>query len=114
MPKSKGILINDKFTASTVFVDHATDFVYTNFQIDQSIDSTIAAKEAFERNMAQVGVTVKKYHADNGIFALKGFVSHVEASNQSIEYCGVWAHFQNAIKISTGNGQIMLLHAMYR
>ena len=89
MPQSKGILTKDKFTAGTVFVDHSSDHVYTHFQLDQTTDSAIAAKEAFERNMAQVGVTVKRYHTDNGIFASKGFVSHVKASNQHIEYCGV-------------------------
>ena len=119
IPQSKGILTTDKFTAGTVFVDHASDYVYTHYQIDQTTDSAIAAKEAFERNMAQVGVTVKRYHADNGIFASKGFVRHVESSNQHVEYCGVGAHFQNgiaenAIKINTGNGRAMLLHAMYR
>ena len=60
IPQSRGTLMNDKFTAGTVFVDHASDFVYTHFQTDQSIDAAIAVKEAFERNMAQVGVTVKR------------------------------------------------------
>ena len=119
IPQSKGIVTNDNFSAGTVFVDYASDYVYTHFQVDQSTESAIAAKEAFERNMAQVGVTVKRYHADNGIFASRGFVSHVEQSNPHIEYCGVGAYFQNgiaenAIKIGTGNARTMLLHAMYR
>ena len=110
-------LFGDRWTS--LFVNHASDYVYTHVQVDQSTDSAIAAKEAFERNMAQVGVTVKRYHADNGIFASRGFVSHVEQSNQHIEYCGVGAHFQNgiaenAIKIGTSNARTMLLHAMYR
>ena len=69
--------------------------------------------------MAKMGATMKRYHADNGIFASKGFVEHVEASNQHIDYCGVGTHFQNGIaengiKISTDNARTMLLHAMYR
>ena len=119
IPQSKKIMMHDKFTAGTAFVGHASDYVYTHFQIDQSTDASITAKEAFERNMAQVSVTVKRYHADNGIFASKGFVLHIEASNQHIDDCGVGAHFQigiakNPIKINTGNGCTMHIHAMYR
>ena len=79
MPQSKRILTNDKFTAGTVFVDHVSDFFVYIFQIDPSIDSAIAAKEGIERNMTQFGVTIKRYHIDNVVFASKGFVSHVEA-----------------------------------
>ena len=119
IPQVTGFLTNEKFQAGTVFVDHASDFVFTHFQVDQTTDSAIEAKEAFERRMAQMGVVVRNYHADNGIFASRGFVNHVHNSNQHIEYCGVSAHFQNgiaenAIKINTGNARSMLLHAMYR
>ena len=62
---------------------------------------------------------MKNCNTDNDIFVSRGFVEHVENSNQHIEYCGVGAHFQNgiaenAIKINTGNARAMLLHAMYR
>ena len=119
IPQVTGTLTNDKFQAGTVFVDHASDFVYTHFQVDQTTDSAIEAKEAFERRMAHMGIAIKNYHADTGIFASRGFVEHIDKSNQHIEYCVVSAHFQNgiaenAIKINTVNARSMLLHAMYR
>lgn len=67
IPQVTGTLTNNKFQARTVLVDHASDFVYTHFQVDQTIDSAIEAKEAFERRMAQMGVVVRNYHADNGM-----------------------------------------------
>ena len=119
IPQVTGTLTNTKFQAGTVFVDHASDFVYTHFQVDQTTDSAIEVKEAYERQMAQMNVVIKNYHADNGIFASRGFADHIHQSNQHIDYCGVSAHFQNgiaenAIKINTGNARSMLLHAMYR
>lgn len=119
IPQPRGKLTNVKFSAGTVFIDHASDYVHTHFQVDQSTDAAIAAQEAFERTMVRMGVTVKRYHACNRIFTSKGFVEHVESNNQYIDYCGVGAHFQNGIaengiKINTGNAHTMLLHAMHR
>lgn len=119
IPQSTGKLMRDKFSAGTVFVDHATDFGYVHLQIDQTTDSAIEAKEAYERKMAEYDVKVQSYHADNGIFRSKGFQEHIQQSNQKITFCGVGAHFQNGIaenyiKQITGAGRTMLLHAMYR
>jgi hypothetical protein len=43
------------------------------------------------------GVTVKHYHADNGIFADNKFREEVRESKQTLSFCGVNAHFQNGI-----------------
>ena len=119
IPQSTGKLMRDKFSAGTVFVDHATDFSYVHLQIDQTTDSAIEAKEKYERKMAEYGVKVQSYHADNGIFRSKGFQEHIRQSNQKLTFCGVGAHFQNRIaenyiKQITGAGRTMLLHAIYR
>ena len=53
--------------------------------------STIKAKEAFERIMADSGVNVLHYHADNGLFYTKAFKQSVQA------FCGVNAHHQNGV-----------------
>jgi hypothetical protein len=62
-------------------------------------DETVEAKHAFEAFTRSQGVTIKHYHADNGIFADNAFIKDIiEARpNQPITYCGVNAHFQNGI-----------------
>ena len=47
--------------------------------------------------MAQSGRNVKHYHADNGIFADKGFIDAINTKYQKITFCGVGAHHQNGI-----------------
>ena len=61
------------------------------------IEQNINAKVSFEKLASTYGVTVKQYHADNGIFACKGFRDVITESNQKITFCGVGAHHQNGI-----------------
>jgi hypothetical protein len=53
------------------------------------------AKAEFERHALNMGVTVKKYHADNGRFIDNAWTEHIKLSNQSMSLCGVNAHHQN-------------------
>ena len=89
--------MNAKYTAGTVFAEHDSNMCHVHLQIDQTTESAIEAKEAFERTMARYGKTVLRYHADNGIFSPEGFTKHVQNSGQVINYCGVGAHFLNGI-----------------
>ena len=45
--------------------------------------------------MMGVKVVQHSYHCDNGRFADDAFKQSVAASNQTITYCGINAHFQN-------------------
>jgi hypothetical protein len=65
-------------------------------------------------------VTIRHYHADNGIFAAKEFISALEADGgQTISYCGVNAHHQNGhaekkIRDLQDLARTMILHAQQR
>ena len=77
---------------------------------------TVEAKIAFESYAREHGVNIQHYHADNGRFADKEFVSHVTRSGQSISYCGVNAHWQNGraekrIRDLQDRVRVQLLHA---
>ncbi len=77
------------------------------------------AKLAFEAEAKRHGVTIKHYHADNGLFRSKNSKSALEKAGQTISYAGVGAHHQNGIaKKSIGDLQctatILLLHAQQR
>ncbi len=55
------------------------------------------AKLAFEAEAKRHGVTIKHYHADNGLFRSKNFRAALEKAGQTISYAGVGAHHQNGI-----------------
>ena len=97
IPQMSGFLTSDSFWAATVFVDHATSYMYTHLQGGQTLIKSIEAKAAYEVMAATFGVIVKKFHTDNGFFAEEGFKSDVSYNNQTISYCRVGAHFQNGI-----------------
>ena len=59
---------------------------------------------------------MKRYHADNGRYADKGFVDSANECNQVITFCGVGAHHQNGvverrIRAITETSLTLLLHA---
>ena len=117
--QTTGKLTTSRYHVATVFVDHYSrlDFVY--LQESTSADETIEAKNAFERFAAQRGVTIRHYHADNGIFASNGFREAVRQSGQTISFCGVGAHHQNGIaerriQDLTQTARSQLAHASHR
>ena len=117
--QKKGSLTVKQFSKATVFVDHFSDLTYVHLQESLTGEETVEAKLAFERYARAHGVEVKHYHADNGRFADKAFMSAVEQANQTISFCGVGAHHQNGkaerrIRDLTDAARTMLLHAAHR
>ena len=117
IPQMSGFLTSQRLWGCTTFVDHVSDYVYVHLMRDMTLDETLLAKQAWEKVIAQAGRTVKHYHADNGRFADNGFIDSVNASNQTITFCGVGAHHQNGIvenknKILTQGARTLLLHGM--
>ena len=77
------------------------------------------AKKAFEANARHHGVTVRRYHADNGRFAEHKWVNHCKDNGQTISYCTAYAHFQNGkaekrIRDLQEEARKILLHAIAR
>ena len=64
---------------------------------DATGESTLEAKEAFERAAAERGVPIKGYHADNGRYAEHMFKDDCNDKMQRLTFCGVGAHHQNGI-----------------
>jgi hypothetical protein len=107
----------DKFTGGTIYVDHATSYIYLRHQVSLRAGETVIAKRAFEQDSATMGVKVKHYRADNVPFGSAEFVADLLANNQTITYSGTGAHHQNgiaerAIGTVTRWARTMLLHAV--
>jgi hypothetical protein len=105
--------------ASTVFVDHASDFSYVYHQTSMTSEETLKSKLAFEKFALSHGVHIKHYHADNGRFKDNLFIKSIEDKGQTISFCGVGAHHQNGIaEKRIGDLQrratALLLHAQRR
>ena len=78
-------------------MDHYSDLDYVHVQESTSATDTVEAKKRFEQFCNDRGVQVKHYHADNGIFASKGFRDEVQRCGQTLSFCGVGAHHQNGV-----------------
>ena len=115
----KGWLTKKRYRVATVFVDDFSGLSYVYLQKTTNADETLMAKKAFERFAGKVGVTVREYQADNGRFAEADFIEDAHNNQQTLKYCGVNAHFQNAvaerrIRLLQDQARTMLLHAKHR
>jgi hypothetical protein len=97
IPQVRGRLMKAKFYAATIFVDHYTDYTYVHLMKDTTGETTLEAKNAYERLLLSFGSKVLAYHADNGRFAEKLYVQDVKDKAQNITFCGVGSHHQNGI-----------------
>ena len=92
-----GALTNRRYKYATVYVDQASRLSYTYLQKTASAEETIKGKIAFELFARSQGVSIKGYHADNGIFRANAWMNHCHKYNQRLTYAGVNAHHQNGI-----------------
>ena len=63
-----GRLTTKQYKYATVFVDQCTRYTYLHLQMTQHVTETLEGKMEFERQAALIGVTIKHYHVDNGVF----------------------------------------------
>jgi hypothetical protein len=82
-------------------------------------DETLKGKIAFEAYAESRGVTIKAYHADNGIFRACKWLQACKDKRQRITFTGVHAHHTNGmaekhIRDLQDLARAMLLHASMR
>ena len=114
-----GFLTRQRYKYATVFVDQASRMGFVYLQKTCSAEETIEAKRAFERYAEHRGVTVRAYHADNGIFKAKKWVEECQLRKQDLTFAGVNAHHQNGIaerriRELQETTRAMLIHATKR
>ena len=93
----RGFLTKDRYNSATVFVDHFTRLSYIHLQKSTNAEETLTAKAAFEAWANTLGVKIRHYHADNGRFAERAWMSHCDSRGQTLSFAGVNAHHQNGI-----------------
>jgi hypothetical protein len=85
-------------------------------QVSLSAIETVAAKTTFEREALQVGVSIKNYQTDNGVYTAKEFLRELHENGQGIKHSGVGGHHhngaaENSIKKTTRRARYMMIHA---
>ncbi|KAG7373658.1 reverse transcriptase RNA-dependent DNA polymerase [Nitzschia inconspicua] len=105
----------DKYHGGTIFVDHATSFLFLVNQVSLRAGETIHSKVAFERFAHSCGHRLQSFRADNMPFDSAEFKADLVAKNQTISLSGVGAHHQNgvaerSIQTVTEWARAMLLH----
>jgi transposase InsO family protein len=85
------------YTCGTIYIDHASGFMYARCQKSISAEDTIRGKLLFEQEAADSGVRIRKYHSDNGVFSSKQFKDHCKVMKQKLTFSGAGAKFQNGV-----------------
>eukprot|EP00804_Cyclotella_cryptica_P024840 CCRYP_001779-RA/>CCRYP_001779-RA protein AED:0.06 eAED:0.06 QI:0/0/0/1/0/0/3/0/1231 len=107
------------FVGGTIWVDHASQWVFHSPQRSLNAADTIRGKLLLEQEAADVGVTIKAIHTDNGVFNSALFCGHCKDHNQGLRFSGVGAHHQNgvaenAIRTISNMAHANLIHASIR
>jgi hypothetical protein len=108
---------NEMFSGGCLFIDHASNFVYIEFQVHLSTPETLKAKENFELFCRDHGVIPQTYRSDNGrAFLSSEFTAHLSKFAQTSRFAGVGAHHTNgnaerAIRTIMSIARTMMLHA---
>ena len=106
-------------SGGTIFVDHASGFIYVANQVTLGVWDTITLKRRFEQMASGGGVKIAQYRADTGIFLLREFENEIERTNQAISFSGVGAQHQNGIaeqgiRMMVEQARTMLIHTTMR
>ena len=92
-----GFLTKKRYKYATVYVDQYSKLSYVYLQKTASAEETLEGKQAFERFAEGHGITVRNYHADNGIFKAHKWVQGCADKGQGLTFAAVNAHHMNGI-----------------
>jgi hypothetical protein len=111
-----GALTTKRYNYATVYMDQATRMGYVHLQKGATAEETLEGKGAFEAYASSHGVTIKAYHADDGIFRAHKWVDCCRAAKQGLTFAGVNSHHENGttqirIKELQDLGRTMFIHA---
>ena len=65
------------YIGGTVLVDHASGLVNIYDQVSLEASDTIGSKETYEIKAQELGIAVKSYRSDNGVYTSKLFINNI-------------------------------------
>lgn len=78
-----------------MFINHATNYIFTQHQVNLTAASSVQSKHALEAHLATHGIQAKHYVSDNHPFTSKIWVDDCNTQHQERSLSGVGAHHQN-------------------
>lgn len=116
---SKGSTRSATFTGGLLGVDHASGLIFVEHQVSLSANDTIKAKLTMQKRATEMGVSLQRFHTDEGVFTAREFLEHLAEGNQDIRFSGVGTGHQNgvserAIRTITSMARTMMLHSALR
>ncbi len=85
------------YSCGTLFIDHASGKLFNFCQFSNNASEIINSKWHLECLARQEGIAIKRYHADNGIFASNAFKGECDILKQEYSFSVVSAHHQNGV-----------------
>ena len=85
------------YTCGTLFVDHASGKIFNFSQFTKETTETLQSKHALETSARLDGITIHKYHSDNGTFASAEFRSDCTRQSQVHDFSAPHSKFQNGV-----------------
>ena len=112
-------ITTQKYCGGTLFYDAATGKMKVVHQVSLGAQETVQSKLEFEREAHQLGITVKNYQTDNGVYTSQEFLKELIESGQGLKHSGVGGHHhngpaENAIKNVIRTSTTMMIHAALR
>ena len=92
-----GKLTIARYRYATIYVDQATKYGFVYLQKTASAAETLKGKQAWELHAKGMGIYIRAYHADNGVFRANAWVNDCNAKDQALTFAGVNAHHQNGV-----------------
>jgi hypothetical protein len=78
-------------------VDHACGKIFNFPQYSTNASETVRSTQRLASMARDDGITIKSFHADNGIFAKSEFKDYCERNRIKFSFCGVGAKHQNGV-----------------
>ena len=109
--------ITSRYRGGTIFVDHASSYIFINHQVSLDVTQTLQGKHKFEKDADLYGIKIKAYRGDNHPFAAAEFQADIQLEDQDLTLSGVGAHHQNgvaerALQTITTWARAMMMHQM--
>jgi hypothetical protein len=79
----------EMYCGGTIYVDHASGYMYVQNQVSLGAEETPRGKHNFEREAHSNGVAIFSYRADQGVYKTKEFLKDIEIRHQFIDFSGV-------------------------
>jgi hypothetical protein len=101
-----------QYAGGTIFIDHATNFLFNNHQVNLTAELTVENKHKCESKFDEFGAQIKQFAADNHPFRSKSWTSDCAVQHQPpTKHSGNGAHHQIlAFNWSRANLLYFVLH----